>query len=169
MTYCHPQAQPRGKHTGFVLGLLSSDPARRPASRTDQGPDTRGPGCREGRRGRQGPLAAVISRCGLPPRQPLITRLLMRPAAVCNHSGPRRAAREAVGESIPPLGRGRRLQPGTARSAGRRQGCAREASALQCAPGSVSLRNHYHPTLQMRKGAEARKGELRRKTHAEIV
>lgn len=99
MTYCHPQAQPRGKHTGFVLGLLSWDPARRPASRTDQGPDTRGPGCREGRRGRQGPLPAVISRCLLPPRQPLITRLLMRPAAVCNHSGPRRAAREAVGES----------------------------------------------------------------------
>lgn len=30
-------------------------------------------------------------------RQPLITRLLMRPAAVCNHPGPRRAGAGVVG------------------------------------------------------------------------
>lgn len=40
------------------------------------------------------PLPVVISpRPRL--RQPLITRLLMRPAAVCNHPGPRRAGRES--------------------------------------------------------------------------
>lgn len=49
------------------------------------------------RRRRQ--LPTVISLCRLGFRQPLITRLLMRPAAVCNYPGSRRAAREVTGES----------------------------------------------------------------------
>ncbi|XP_023060547.1 uncharacterized protein LOC111537775 [Piliocolobus tephrosceles] len=50
-------------------------------------------------RWRRGGLPAVISLRRLRLRQPLITSLLMRPAAVCNHPGPRCAAREAAGES----------------------------------------------------------------------
>lgn len=42
------------------------------------------------------PLPVVISP-RLRVRQPLITRLLMRPAAVCNHPGPRRAGAGVVG------------------------------------------------------------------------
>lgn len=58
-----------------------------------------GPAVGAGRYQRRRLLPAVISPCRLGLRQTLITRLLMKPGAVCNHPGPRRAAREAAGES----------------------------------------------------------------------
>lgn len=130
-----PRRSPWSKHTGQSRASSGPGLAPLPAAREVQTPA----GARR-RRGRRGLLPAIISPCRLRLRQPLITRLLMRPAAVCNHPGPRRAAREAAGESAGGGVDGACLLPGRGR-ARRQRACASAVRAPGCLPGGALTRS----------------------------
>lgn len=108
----------------------------------------------------------------------------MRPAAVCNYPGPRRAAREAAGEparrgveggglllgceirlaeTAARPGRGRPRNAGLAGAGAR---CHRQSPRFSPQPCHRAI---IIPALQARKGTEARRGELRRTAHARIA
>lgn len=149
------------KHTSCLTpcSAQARPPAGPTRSRTPAlAPRVRRPGRVASARSR---LLAVISQCWLRLRQPLITRLLMRPAAVCNHPGPRRAAREAAGESARGgVEGGGLLRRGEIRLVAPR--CAPEGAG-RCSPPVTSslsqpdLRAIIIRTLQVSKGTEAQR------------
>lgn len=156
-----PGTAPRGSRVGQSW---APPPPTRPGplpspSRSGHPLWPRRAGGRGGWHRRRRQLPAVISLCRLGFRQPLITRLLMRPAAVCNYPGPRRAAREATGESAY-----RGVEGG--------EGCVLGPARAGRSPSVTSILSQWcHrtiiiPTLQRSKGTEAQRNSCRHKQNS---